>query len=320
MVKRPFLIGVAGGVSSGKSSVCSKIIEQLAQLNIEHKKQILIISFDSFYRRLSNEDQAKLLRNGGFIEHNFDHPSSFDDQIAYQTLINMMNGREVKIPLYDNKTYSFKNDDQQITIKPDNVPDVLIIEGILVFYYPRIRDLFNMKLFVDCDADTRLSRRVLRDMREYDRELDHILAYYTKYVKPAFEEFCLPTKKYADVIIPRGAENSVAINLIVQHINDILNNFTYNVTNGYNNHHNSNKQKSDELTDSDDTNASSLNSSLENGHHNSNKQDPISISPNSSINSQQQQQQQQLNNSSASSNNDLPSLVKRQESSQTRPH
>jgi len=215
--KKPFLIGVAGGVSSGKSSVCKKIIEQLAELNQESNKQILVISFDSFYKKLSGEEQAKLQR--GTIDHNFDHPSSFDDEHALQILTDMAKGREVKIPMYDNKSYSLKKD--LIVIKPENLPDVLIVEGILVFYYPKIRELFDMKLFVDCDADTRLSRRVLRDMREYQRPLEQILSYYTKYVKPGFEEFCLPTKKYADVIIPRGAENNVAINLIVQHINDL---------------------------------------------------------------------------------------------------
>jgi uridine kinase len=216
--KKPFLIGVAGGVSSGKSSVCKKIVEQLTQLNNEHKKQIMIISFDSFYRNLTPDEQLKAQRG----EHNFDHPSSFDDDRCYKSLIDLINGREISIQIYDNKTYSFKN--ETIHIKPnENAPDVLIVEGILVFYYPKIRDLFQMKLFVDCDADTRLSRRVLRDMCEYKRDLEQILYYYTKSVKPSFEDFCLPTKKYADVIIPRGAENSVAINLIVQHIDDLLN-------------------------------------------------------------------------------------------------
>jgi len=135
--------------------------------------------------------------------------------------MNIIEGKTVQIPVYDKKSY--KTTEETVSVSPETVPDVIIIEGILVFYYPKIRELCNMKLFVDCDADTRLSRRVRRDMEEYKRPLDHILGYYQKFVKPAFEEFCLPTKKYADVIIPRGAENSVAINLIVQHINDYLN-------------------------------------------------------------------------------------------------
>lgn len=215
--KEPFLIGVAGGISSGKSSVCKKIIEELEKLNNQHKKHVLVISLDSFYKNLNNEELFKAERG----DHNLDHPESFDEELAYRILIDLIEGRNVQIPIYDKKSYRIT--DELIKVTPDTVPDVLIIEGILVFYYPKIRELCNMKLFVDCDADTRLSRRVLRDMNDYNRPLDHILNYYQKYVKPAFEEFCLPTKKYADVIIPRGAENSVAINLIVQHINDYLN-------------------------------------------------------------------------------------------------
>jgi len=100
--------------------------------------------------------------------------------------------------------------------------DVVMVEGILVFYFPRIGELFNLKLFVDTDADTRLARRVLRDIEERGRDLEHVLHQYTTLVKPAFEEFCIPTKKYADVIVPRGAENVVAIDLIRQHIQDII--------------------------------------------------------------------------------------------------
>merc|ERR1719234_1799166 len=100
--------------------------------------------------------------------------------------------------------------------------DIRDREGILVFYYPRMRNMFNMKLFVDTDADTRLARRVMRDIRDRGRDLENVLHQYTTLVKPAFEEFCLPTKKYADVIVPRGAENTVAIDLISQHMQDII--------------------------------------------------------------------------------------------------
>lgn len=110
--------------------------------------------------------------------------------------------------------------EETVTVYP---ADVVLFEGILAFYSQEVRDLFQMKLFVDTDADTRLSRRVLRDISERGRDLEQILSQYITFVKPAFEEFCLPTKKYADVIIPRGADNLVAINLIVQHIQDILN-------------------------------------------------------------------------------------------------
>lgn len=215
--KEPFLIGVAGGISSGKSSVCRKIIDELEILNDQHKKNVLIISLDSFYKKLNIDEMQKAERG----DHNLDHPESFDEDLATNTLIKIIEGKTVQIPVYDKKSY--RNTEEIVTISNESTPDVIILEGILVFYYPKIREMCNMKLFVDCDADTRLSRRVQRDMEVYKRNLDQILSYYQKYVKPAFEEFCLPTKKYADVIIPRGAENMVAINLIVQHINDYLN-------------------------------------------------------------------------------------------------
>merc|ERR1712233_286677 len=129
-----------------------------------------------------------------------------------------MNGKNAKIPVYDFMTNA------RVPGKFTMIysSDVVIVEGILVFYFPGIRDKFNMKLFVDTDADSRLARRVLRDIRERGRDLEHVLHQYTTLVKPAFEEFCLPTKKYADVIVPRGAENTVAIDLIKQHIQDII--------------------------------------------------------------------------------------------------
>merc|ERR1719339_494562 len=134
-------------------------------------------------------------------------------------LADILAGRSAKIPVYDFKTNS-RSPGEFTTIYPS---DVVLVEGILVFYFPGLRDLFHLKLFVDTDADTRLARRVMRDIRDRGRDLENVLHQYTSLVKPAFEEFCLPTKKYADVIIPRGADNLVAINLIVQHIQDILN-------------------------------------------------------------------------------------------------
>ena len=125
-----------------------------------------------------------------------------------------MTGKPTKIPVYDFKTNA-RVPGAFTLIYPS---DVVLVEGILVFYFPGIREIFNLKLFVDTDADTRLARRVLRDISERGRDLEHVLHQYTSLVKPAFEEFCIPTKKYADVIIPRGAENSVALDLIRQHI------------------------------------------------------------------------------------------------------
>ncbi|GAB6026109.1 Uridine-cytidine kinase 2-A [Chamberlinius hualienensis] len=199
--KTPFLIGVSGGTASGKSTVCKRIMERLGQDNVDHRqRQVVCISQDSFYKELNDEDKAKAFKG----LYNFDHPDAFDNELTVKTLDSILNGKSVKIPVYDFKTNS-RNDAEQVTIYP---ADVVLFEGILVFYFAEMRDLFHMKLFVDTDSDTRLSRRVLRDIRERGRDLEQILFQYTTFVKPAFEEFCLPTKKYADVIIPRGEENT----------------------------------------------------------------------------------------------------------------
>lgn len=211
---RPFLIGVSGGTASGKSTVCAKIMELLGQNKVDHhQRKVAIISQDSFYKILTPEQKAKALRG----QYNFDHPEAFDNELMYQTLKDIVEGRVVEVPTYDFVTHSRLP--ESITFYP---ADVVLFEGILVFYPLKVRDMFHMKLFVDTDSDVRLSRRVLRDVNR-GRDLEQILTQYTTFVKPAFEEFCLPTKKYADVIIPRGVDNMVAINLIVQHIQDILN-------------------------------------------------------------------------------------------------
>ncbi|XP_074616715.1 uridine-cytidine kinase 2-A-like [Acropora palmata] len=221
---KPFLIGVAGGSASGKSTVCAKIMEQLGQEGVEtNKRRVVIVSQESFYKELS-KDEAEVARKGNF---NFDHPDAFDSDKTLETLQKIKAAEIVEIPVYDSVNATGKS--RSISIYP---ADVIMFEGILTLYSKEIRDMLDMKLFVDSDSDTRLSRRVIRDTQERGRDLEQVLATYTNFVKPAFEEFCLPTKKYADVIIPRGSENTVAIGLIVQHIKDILSGNTTSEING----------------------------------------------------------------------------------------
>uniref|UniRef100_A0A671WB23 uridine/cytidine kinase n=1 Tax=Sparus aurata TaxID=8175 RepID=A0A671WB23_SPAAU len=204
---RPFLIGVSGGTASGKSTVCAKIMELLGQNKVDHRqRKVAIVSQDSFYRVLTPDQKAKALKG----QYNFDHPEAFDNELMYQTLKDIVEGRVVEVPTYDFVTHSRLED--RITVYP---ADVVLFEGILVFYTQKVRDMFHMKLFVDTDSDVRLSRRVLRDMSR-GRDLEQILSQYTTFVKPAFEEFCLP-------VSISSASDSMAINLIVQHIQDILN-------------------------------------------------------------------------------------------------
>ncbi|XP_064649683.1 uridine-cytidine kinase 2-B-like [Lineus longissimus] len=214
-IPRPVMIGVAGGTSSGKTSVCQRVMDLLGQTDVDsNNRQVVIISQDCFYKNLDEEERDRAQRG----LYNFDHPNAFDFDMMKETLQAIKRGTDpVKVPRYD--IGSSRRMDEPRTVFP---VDVVLVEGILVFYNKDIVDMFNMKLFVDTDPDTRLSRRVVRDIKEMHRDLEQVLNQYTTYVKPAFEEFCLPTKKYADVIIPRGADNKVAIDLIVQHIQEIL--------------------------------------------------------------------------------------------------
>merc|ERR1712109_124795 len=223
--KRPFIIGVAGGTASGKSTVCEKIRKLVVNEDAENGRQIITLSQDSFYRDLTSKESEQA-KKGMF---NFDHPDAFDHQLMLKCLKDIQSGKSTLVPVYDFKSNA-RVDGEFVTIQPS---DVVLLEGILVFYYKEVREVFDMKLFVDTDADTRLARRVLRDIEERGRDLENVLFQYTNLVKPAFEEFCLPTKKHADVIIPRGADNTVAVELVAQHIQDII--YKRNGTCEYNN-------------------------------------------------------------------------------------
>ncbi|PNJ45321.1 UCK1 isoform 5 [Pongo abelii] len=195
--QRPFLIGVSGGTASGKderfqagipflclqSTVCEKIMELLGQNEVEQRqRKVVILSQDRFYKVLTAEQKAKALKG----QYNFDHPDAFDNDLMHRTLKNIVEGKTVEVPTYDFVTHSRLP--ETTVVYP---ADVVLFEGILVFYSQEIRDMFHLRLFVDTDSDVRLSRRVLRDVRR-GRDLEQILTQYTTFVKPAFEEFCLP--------------------------------------------------------------------------------------------------------------------------------
>ncbi|KHN43919.1 Uridine kinase-like protein 4 [Glycine soja] len=202
MYKQPFVIGVAGGAASGKTSVCDMIVQQL------HDQRVVLVNQDSFYHNLTQEELTRVQ------DYNFDHPEAFDTEQLLRVMDKLKRGQAVDIPNYDFKGY--KND--VFPARRVNPADVIILEGILVFHDPRVRALMNMKIFVDTDADVRLARRIKRDTADNARDIGAVLDQYSKFVKPAFDDFILPTKKYADIIIPRGRDNHVAIDLIVQHI------------------------------------------------------------------------------------------------------
>ena len=213
--KSAFLIGVAGGTSSGKTSVCEAIVKKVKESDkFGETSRIVTISQESFYRELTPEEHEKA-DNGLF---NFDHPDAIDFDLMLSSLSNIKEGIPTEIPAYDLKKQA-RVRDSYLVIEPSNV---VLLEGILVFYRKEILNMFDMKLYVDDDADTRLSKRIQIEMEDRGRSLDHVLHQYTHLVKPSFQEFCVPTKKYADVIIPRGAENDIAITVISQRIIDVL--------------------------------------------------------------------------------------------------
>ncbi|MES1911528.1 MAG: hypothetical protein MHM6MM_003945 [Cercozoa sp. M6MM] len=204
----PFIIGVAGGTASGKTTVCRRIIKQL------NLPWVQIISMDNFYRGLTPAEH-ELAEKG---EYDFDHPNAFDFDLLLDVLRDVRRGKCVRIPHYDFATHSRHPTETTLMYGAD----VVLIEGILVLHDQRVRDLMDMKVFVDTDADVRLARRITRDIRERGRTVDSVLAQYLKTVKPSFDQFCVPTKPHANLIIPHQEYNNVAVDLLAQHIRSQL--------------------------------------------------------------------------------------------------
>lgn len=199
----PFVIGICGGSASGKTTVANNIIKALKF------DWVTLLAMDSFYKVLTEAQHEAAGRN----KHNFDHPDAFDFDLLKQTLNRIREGKKVEVPIYNFVTH--KRD-----AKTDSYygADVVIFEGILAFHDREIRDMLNMKVFVDTDADERLCRRLYRDTKQRGRDLESVLDQYNRHVKPAYSHYIAPTMVYADLIVPRGGENTVAIDLIVQHV------------------------------------------------------------------------------------------------------
>ena len=241
--REPFLIGVCGGTASGKTTVCDRIMHQLQERRVVLISQArawrvrtprglapvacrsttlstglacglltLLVCLlpwqDSFYRGLTPEESANVK------DYNFDHPSAMDQAAIVQCLCDLKARLPVEVPIYDFKTHSRAAKTQRVY-----PADIIIFEGILVLAMDEVRALLNMKIFVDTDDDVRLARRIKRDTCDRGRDVHGVLEQYTRFVKPMFDLYVSPSKKYGDVIIPwAGGENGVAIDLIVQHI------------------------------------------------------------------------------------------------------
>lgn len=205
MSKKPIIIGVAGGSASGKSSVSQAI---LANFSNEH---IALIAHDSYYKDQTHLNFEERLKT------NYDHPFAFDTDYLLRQLQELQAGKEVAIPIYD---YTKHTRSQETYCQ--NPVDVIIVEGILVLDDTRLRDMMDIKIFVDTDDDVRIIRRIKRDMAERDRSLDSIITQYLTAVKPMYHEFIEPTKRYADLIIPEGVSNLVGLDIINTKIAAIL--------------------------------------------------------------------------------------------------
>ncbi|XP_032810563.1 uridine-cytidine kinase-like 1 isoform X2 [Petromyzon marinus] len=201
--KEAFVIGLCGGSASGKTTVANKIIEAL------DVPWVALLSMDSFYKIFSKEEQEMAAKS----EYNFDHPDAFDFELIISTLRKLKKGKSVKVPIYDFTTHSRRKESK--TVYGANV---IIFEGILSFANKELLKLLDMKVFVDTDSDIRLVRRLRRDITERGRDIHGVIKQYNKFVKPAFEQYIEPTMQLADIVVPRGGENNVALELIVQHV------------------------------------------------------------------------------------------------------
>ncbi len=194
------IVGIAGGTASGKTTIVRKIKEKFGD-------DIAVINHDSYYKAhddLSYEDRTRL---------NYDHPASFDTDLMIEDVKKLKNNQEIDMPIYD---YTIHNrSDATIHVVPKRV---IILEGILILESKALRDLMDIKVFVDTDADERLMRRIRRDMVERARSIESILIQYRETVKPMHEQFVEPSKKYADIIIPRGGENTTGIAILTEHL------------------------------------------------------------------------------------------------------
>lgn len=205
MNKKNIIIGIAGGSGSGKTSVAKALVKDL------HLNGAVIIEQDWYYRDLSHLPQEER------IKWNFDHPDSVEFDLLIHDLKAMSEGQTVKVPQYNYVTHSRAK--ETLTVAPQKV---VIVEGIMVLYEQRLRDLLDIKIYVDTDTDIRFIRRLKRDIYERGRAIDNVINQYMRTVRPMHETFVEPSKRFADIIVPEGGKNTVAIDLLRTKISSLL--------------------------------------------------------------------------------------------------
>ena len=197
---KPLIIGIAGGTGSSKTTLVNRLLEQFGE-------DISVLPHDSYYaahHELTLEERQAL---------NHDHFASFDTHRMIQDLRDLKAGKAVQCPVYDYTIYD--RTDETVTLSPNKV---ILVEGILIFENKELRDLLDIKIFVDTDAHVRILRRLTRDVKDRGRSLDSVVEQYLSTVKPMHDQFVEPSKRYADVIVPEGGKNLVALMMIIQRI------------------------------------------------------------------------------------------------------
>ncbi len=202
---KPCVLGVAGGTGSGKTTVARTILESVGA------DRITFIEQDSYYRDVDWRSEGELLH------HNFDHPSALDNELLISHLAALKAGHPIEVPIYDFVRHRRTARTRRVAPQP-----VILLEGILIFVEAGLRELLDFKIYVDTDADLRLIRRLGRDMAERGRTVQDVLRQYLETVRPMHLEFVEPSKRWADIIIPEGGENRVALEMVVAHVQQLL--------------------------------------------------------------------------------------------------
>ncbi|WP_312702056.1 uridine kinase [Sedimentibacter sp.] len=202
---QPIFIGVCGGSGSGKTTIVNRINSEVPE------KSIAIMEHDAYYKDQSSMTYEQRCKT------NYDHPFAFDTDLFVEHIKELKKGNTIQKPIYD---YGIHNRKEETIISEPK--EIIIVEGLLIFYEERIRELLDIKIFVDTDADIRILRRIVRDMNERKRSLDSVINQYMSTVRPAHEQFIEPSKKYADIIVTEGGNNLVAVDLMVTKIKSLL--------------------------------------------------------------------------------------------------
>jgi uridine kinase len=205
MTSRPFFLGVAGGSGSGKTTVAERLAELMGPGNVA------LVRLDSYYRDLNHlpfEEREAV---------NHDHPDDFDWPLLLAHLEGLREGLEVQVPVYDFATHS-----RQVERSPIAPARIVVVEGILVLYEPELRERFDLRVFVDTDADVRFIRRLERDVAERARSPESVIEQYLTTVRPSHLQFVEPTKRYADVIVPHGGMNAPALDVLLARLRELL--------------------------------------------------------------------------------------------------